>query len=120
MKKIIKTGVVMSFIVASASCFAAAVTLAGGTAGTTVTDTTCPALAASTSVKIVLSTSNIGAYDCTATGAAIGVAVGNTAGKGVTYSTGSGGGAITPTTETVDDTNLKARATAKMNAANSS
>lgn len=89
-------------------------------ATTAITPAECAALQAGASVKITLSSSNIGAYDCTATGAAIGVAVGNTAGKGITYSTGSGGGAITATTETVSDANLKTRATAKMNAANSS
>ncbi len=99
MKKIIVASAVLGSVLLSGVAIAAATAI---TSGGAINATACPALTADASVKITLSTSNSGAYECQSTGAAIGVAVGNTAGKGNVYSVGSGGGAITTTTGVTD------------------
>jgi hypothetical protein len=69
-------------------------------AGTAITATDCALLSADASVKITLSTGNIGAYTCNATTASIGVAVASTTGKNKVFAVGSAGGAIITTTTT--------------------
>ena len=68
------------------------------TSGADITSTDC-ALLAST-VKITMSTGNVGSYDCSATTANIGVAIGNTSGKFKVFSIGSNGGSLTTDTFT--------------------
>lgn len=60
-----------------------------------VTDTNCTLLNTGASVKITLSTGNVGAYDCNTTSASIGVAVASKTGKNKVFSVGSAGGSIT-------------------------
>lgn len=67
-------------------------------ATTPVTPTECALLEANASVKITLSTGNIGSYDCNTSTANIGVAVANTSGKNKVFSLGSAGGQILTTT----------------------
>ncbi len=105
MKKIL----IASLLVAmGGSAFAATTNTALVAGSNTVASATCTLLSAD--VKVTLSTGNIGNVSCDSTTANIGAAVGNTSGKGITYSIGSSGGAITastpgtiPTTTTVKD-----------------
>jgi hypothetical protein len=112
MKKFSVASVVVGSFLVSGLAFAAATAI---TSGGTINATACPALTSDASVKITLSTSNVGAYECQATGAAIGVAVGNSAGKGNVYSVGSGGGSVTTTTGVTDYSGVAAtQASARM------
>ena len=87
-------------IFASSLLAISGVAAAAGTAISTaaITSGGCSLLSADASVKITLSTGNIGAYDCNTTTASIGVAVGSTTGKNKVFAVGSAGGAITTTT----------------------
>ncbi|MBL0075834.1 MAG: hypothetical protein IPP41_07830 [Rhodocyclaceae bacterium] len=83
------------------------------TSGADITTGSCTLLASP--VKIVMSTGNIGSYDCVATTANIGVAIGNTSGKFKVFSIGSNGGALTTDTyaSTVTTTQTQSAATAR-------
>lgn len=90
MKKIL---MLVAGMALSSSVFAAATALtAGGTTGSTTSVTTGACSALSETVKVNLSKSNVGAYECTAT--AVGVAAASTAGKIKVYRANSGGGAV--------------------------
>ena len=62
-----------------------------------ITQADCVLLTSDASVKITLSTGNIGSYMCDTSSANIGVAVGNTSGKNKVFSIGSSGGSVTTT-----------------------
>jgi hypothetical protein len=75
----------------SSSVFAAGTALTAGPNSTSISTTACTAL--SEAVKVNLSKSNVGGYECDT--ASIGVGVANIAGKGRVFSSNSAGGSIT-------------------------
>lgn len=95
MKKVL----IASLLVAlSGSVFAASsgkALVAGANTVTSGAGSNCELLSAD--VTVTLSTGNIGQVSCDDTTANIGVAVGNTSGKGKIFSIGSSGGAVTTT-----------------------
>ncbi|HEY6896836.1 MAG TPA: hypothetical protein VI279_06210 [Rhodocyclaceae bacterium] len=64
------------------------------TYGASNSNTTCVLLNQTDSVRVNLSTGNIGAFDCNATSVSIGVGVANTTGKNKIYSASSSGGGV--------------------------
>ena len=96
MKKVLIASLCLAF---GSTAFAATTNKALAAGSNTVDKaTSCPLL--SEDVKVTLSTGNIGNVSCDSTTANIGVAVGNTSGKGKIYSVGSNGGKITETATT--------------------
>ncbi len=89
MKKIILASSVVA--AAGVSMHADATTI--GTAP--IAQAACALLNSDASVKITLSTGNIGSYDCNTSTANIGVAVASTTGKNKVFSLSSSGGQIT-------------------------
>jgi hypothetical protein len=94
MKKILFASSLLaaSGIAAAAGAAISATAVTGGASGA------CPVLTADASVKITLSSGNVGYYDCNTTTASIGVAVASTTGKNKVFSVGSAGGSVTTTT----------------------
>lgn len=97
-------------IAASLLAVGGAASAAAITSGSDIPTSSCALLASP--VKIVMSTGNIGSYDCNTTTANIGVAMGNTSGKFKVFSVGSNGGALSTDnyTQTVTTTETDARA----------
>lgn len=98
MKKILIASVLVAL---GGSAFAASNTagfpLAAGVATTVASGNgNCELLSAD--VKTTMSTGNLGHVSCDDSTANVGVAVGNTSGKGITYSIGSTGGGVTAST----------------------
>jgi hypothetical protein len=110
MKKII---IAASLLAIGGSANAAAIT-----SGADIDSTACPLLASS--VKIVMSTGNIGAFACNTTTANIGVAMGNTSGKFKVFSVGSNGGALETATYSATVTTANAQTEADARGAASS
>lgn len=90
MKKIL---IASLLIAAGSSAFAATTNKVLAAGANSVATADCPLLSAA--VTVTLSTGNIGNVSCDDATANIGVAVGNTSGKGKIFSLGSSGGAVT-------------------------
>ena len=87
---------VSSLLIVSGSAQAAALSPGSLVAGANAISTSDCVLLASP-VSVTLSTGNIGAYQCSALSANIGLAVASTSGKNKVFSISSAGGAITAT-----------------------
>ena len=87
---------VSSLLIVSGSAQAAALSPGSLVAGANAISTSDCVLLASP-VSITLSTGNIGAYQCSALSANIGLAIASTSGKNKVFSISSAGGAITAT-----------------------
>ena len=111
---------IASLLVAASSMAFAANTGDWAAGSNTVTDTDCTLLNAGSSLKVILSTSNVGSYNCDTTSANIGVAVANTSGKNIVFSMGSSGGGIIVTNTGTTAPSATNTATAAATAASSS
>lgn len=85
---------------------------------TAIAQTECPLLTSDASVKITLSTGNIGSYMCDTSSVNIGVAVGNTSGKNKIFSIGSAGGSVSAISTRAAPTNADTQNVATTTAAN--
>lgn len=94
MKKII----LVSGVVAAGAVGQANATTGGDFSTSAITTSECSLLNAGASVKVVLSTGNLGSYNCNSSTANIGVAVANTAGKNKVFYLGSAGGKLNEVT----------------------